>query len=546
MKIDTLDVLEAAGTKWTFLPFRPGLVGGHCISVDPYYLTHKSEQLGYYPQVVLAGRRINDGMGRWVVEQLVMELALRGLVIAGAKILVLGFTFKENCSDLRNTRVLDVVATLQEYGMMPEIVDPWVDSEEAHTVYNLTVVKTIPTQCRYRAVIAAVAHTQFLEISEDRWNDFLEVDGVLLDLKDVIPDPDHLPLILQGKLFTNFVQTFLNSTTRQSKQPQSIRLLLLGIWSHIEHRHRIQFGLLLLVMLISAVAELVSLGAVLPFLVVINDPERLLQQSLVQELASRVGITSGQDLLMPATLAFAIASVLAALIRMTNLWLNAQLAASVGTDLSCEAYRRTLYQPYVVHVKRNSAEVITSTINHIGETVHALNSFLTLITSSFVAAALFIGLLLIDAPLALTAAALFGSIYGVLMINTRRELRRNSYKIAESSTQQLKSLQEGLGAIRDVLLDGSQNIYIDIYKRADRPKRRLQAKNYFLIASPRYVLEAFSMVAIATLGGVMVFMQGDPLCDSLLGTMALGAQRLLPTLQQIYGCLSIWVVLVPG
>ena len=124
MEIDTLDVLEAAGSKWNFLPFRPGLVGGHCIGVDPYYLTHKAEQLGYYPQVVLAGRRINDGMGRWVVEQLVLTMALRSMVIAGAKVLVLGLTFKENCPDLRNTRVVDVIEALKRYGMEPLVVDP--------------------------------------------------------------------------------------------------------------------------------------------------------------------------------------------------------------------------------------------------------------------------------------------------------------------------------------------------------------------------------------------------------------------------------------
>ncbi|MBM5786166.1 MAG: nucleotide sugar dehydrogenase, partial [Cyanobacteria bacterium K_DeepCast_35m_m1_288] len=142
--IDTLDVLEAAGTKWNFLPFRPGLVGGHCIGVDPYYLTHRAEQQGYNPQVVLAGRRINDGMGRWVVEQLVLEMARRCHVIAGTKVLVLGLSFKENCSDLRNTRVVDVVKALQSYGMEPELVDPWVDPYEARREYGLTVLATIP------------------------------------------------------------------------------------------------------------------------------------------------------------------------------------------------------------------------------------------------------------------------------------------------------------------------------------------------------------------------------------------------------------------
>jgi UDP-N-acetyl-D-galactosamine dehydrogenase len=187
MGIDTLDVLEAAGTKWNFLPFRPGLVGGHCIGVDPYYLTHKAEQLGYHPQVVLAGRRINDGMGRWLVEQLVLEMARRGQVIADAQVLVLGLTFKENCPDLRNTRVLDVIAAMQRYGMEPVLVDPWVDAEEAQREYGLTVLATIPAAKRFGAVIAAVAHKQFVGIPEGRWRELLDAEGVLLDLKGVMP-----------------------------------------------------------------------------------------------------------------------------------------------------------------------------------------------------------------------------------------------------------------------------------------------------------------------------------------------------------------------
>jgi len=187
MGIDTLDVLEAAGTKWNFLPFRPGLVGGHCIGVDPYYLTHKAEQLGYHPQVVLAGRRINDGMGRWVVEQLVLEMARRGHVIAGSRVLVLGLSFKENCPDLRNTRVVDVLEVLRRYGMEPVLVDPWVNAEEAQREYKLTVLSEIPTGQCWRAVVAAVAHREFSVLQAEQWRQLLEPAGVLLDLKGIAP-----------------------------------------------------------------------------------------------------------------------------------------------------------------------------------------------------------------------------------------------------------------------------------------------------------------------------------------------------------------------
>ena len=185
--IDTLDVLEAAGTKWNFLPFRPGLVGGHCIGVDPYYLTHKAEQLGYHPEVVLAGRRINDGMGHWLVEQLVLELARGGHVIAGTKVLILGLSFKENCPDIRNTRVVDVISSLKSYAMTPVLVDPWINKEEALHEYGLTVLSSVPPSTRYKAVIAAVAHDQFVETPESVWEGFLENNGVLMDLKGIIP-----------------------------------------------------------------------------------------------------------------------------------------------------------------------------------------------------------------------------------------------------------------------------------------------------------------------------------------------------------------------
>ena len=225
----------------------------------------------------------------------------------------------------------------------------------------------------------------------------------------------------------------------------------------------------------------------------------------------------------------------------TNLWLNGRLASAVGSDLSCKAYWRTLCQPYGVHLQRNSSAVITAITTQINLTVAALNSLFQLITSSLVAIGLLIGLLLIDAPVALAAAALFGSAYGLLATTVRRELSLNSHKIAEASNLQLKALQEGLGAIRDVLLDGNQHIYYKVYRLADRPQRQLQAKNSFLGAFPRYALEALGMMSIALLGALLVIQRGSgATVIPLLGTLALGAQRLLPALQQIY---SGWALL---
>lgn len=315
----------------------------------------------------------------------------------------------------------------------------------------------------------------------------------------------------------------------------STRTLFQGIWGHLSRRRRLQLGLLLVVMLLSGVAEVVSLGAVLPFLAVLSDPQQLWKQPLVQDLAVRIGFTQVSELLLPATLVFAAAAVLSATIRLTNLWLNGRLAAAVGYDLSCEAYRRTLYQPYSVHVQRNTSDVIASTTININKTVGALRSLLQLITSAVVAAGLLTGLLLIDASVALAAALLFGSAYGVMSITVKRELRRNGQIIAEASSQQLKALQEGLGSIRDVLLDGSQSTYLQTYRKTDRPQRQLQAKNDFLGAFPRYALEALGMVAISLIGGFLVMRRGSGFAViPLLGALALGAQRLLPALQQIY------------
>ena len=317
--------------------------------------------------------------------------------------------------------------------------------------------------------------------------------------------------------------------------PPSTRTLLLGIWGHISRRRRIQLCLLLCVMLASGGAELVSLGSVLPFLAVLSDPERLWQHPLVQALASRAGLSQSSELLLPATLAFAMAAVLTALIRLANLWLNGRLAAAVGSDLSCEAYRRTLYQPYGVHLQRNSAAVITATTTQISRTVSALTSLLQLITAAVVTLGLLAGLLLIDWAVALGAAVLFGSLYGLLAITTRKELRRNSQRIAAAARQQIKALQEGLGAIRDVLLDGSQRTYVDVYRQADWPQRQLQAKNVFLSVFPRYAVEAIGLVAIALLGWLLLMQQGSGVdVIPLLGALALGAQRLLPALQQMY------------
>ena len=186
MGIDTEAVLKAAGTKWNFLPFRPGLVGGHCIGVDPYYLTHKAEMLGYHPQVILAGRRINDGMGSYVAGQMVKAMLRRRIQVDGARVLVLGLTFKENCPDLRNTRVVDVVAELQDYGIAVDIHDPWADAAEAAHEYGVDLVAD-PQAGVYDGIILAVSHGEFGDLGADGIRAWGQAGHILYDLKNVLP-----------------------------------------------------------------------------------------------------------------------------------------------------------------------------------------------------------------------------------------------------------------------------------------------------------------------------------------------------------------------
>ena len=178
--------MEAAGSKWNFLPFRPGLVGGHCIGVDPYYLTHKAQAIGYHPEIILAGRRLNDRMGAYVAKQVVKLMMQRSGLSTSTRVLVLGLAFKENCPDLRNTRVVDIVAELKEYGIACDVHDPWVNPDEARHEYGIALIDE-PPPGTYDAVILAVAHRQFSELGVTRIRGFGKPDAVLYDVKQLFP-----------------------------------------------------------------------------------------------------------------------------------------------------------------------------------------------------------------------------------------------------------------------------------------------------------------------------------------------------------------------
>ena len=184
--IDTEEVLTAAGTKWNFLPFRPGLVGGHCIGVDPYYLTHKAQEIGYHPEIILAGRRINDGMGAYVVAQVVKHMVKKRIHVEKANILIMGLTFKENCPDLRNTRVVDIIKEFEDYNANVDIYDPWVDISDSKHEYGITPV-TSPKKENYDAIILAVAHDEFKQLGVEKIREYGKKDYVLFDIKYMFP-----------------------------------------------------------------------------------------------------------------------------------------------------------------------------------------------------------------------------------------------------------------------------------------------------------------------------------------------------------------------
>ena len=185
--IDTLEVLQAAGTKWNFLPFRPGLVGGHCIGVDPYYLTHKAQEVGYHPEVILAGRRINDSMAGVVADETVKLMLRKNIPVLGSRILVLGLTFKENCPDLRNTKVVDIVKALRTYNAAVDVYDPWIDVDEAMHEYGLPCLPAMPEAGQYAAIVLAVGHAQFVELGVEGVKALGRPGAVLYDVKSILP-----------------------------------------------------------------------------------------------------------------------------------------------------------------------------------------------------------------------------------------------------------------------------------------------------------------------------------------------------------------------
>jgi ABC-type multidrug transport system fused ATPase/permease subunit len=318
--------------------------------------------------------------------------------------------------------------------------------------------------------------------------------------------------------------------------------LLRRLWRRLSPRRKRQFLLITGLIFVSAIAEVITLGAVLPFLGILTAPERVFRYPLVADFVHAWGIDSADHLVLPLAVGFGFAAIIAGAFRMLVLWISTRVAFATGADFSSDVYRRTLYQPYQVHVVRNSSEVISGITGKVNDTVNVLNTMLTLTSSCVLLVFITLALIIIDPIVALVAIVGFGSSYGLITLIVRRRLREDSQRIAYEQTQVVKALQEGLGGIRDVLLDGTQPVYCDIYRKADLALRLAQGDIIFVGNCPRFAMEALGMVLIAALAyGISRQAGGVATALPVLGALALGAQRLLPALQQGY---SSWASMV--
>ena len=321
---------------------------------------------------------------------------------------------------------------------------------------------------------------------------------------------------------------------------QSITHLLRCLWRHISPRRRGQFFLLLGLTVLSSFAEVVSLGAVLPFIGIITQPEKVFDSPSMAGVVQALDITSAADLVLPLTIAFAVAALVAGGLRLLLLWVSTRLGNATGADISIEVYRRTLYQSYSVHVSRSSSEIISGITQKVGTATSVLISVVAVATSAALFAAIMMTLLTVDPMVAIIAALSFGTAYGIIAWLTRHRLVRNSQRIAHEQTQVIKALQEGLGAIRDVLLDGAQTVYCNVYRRAILQLQRAGGENTFINQGPRYAMEALGMALIAVLVLALSYRPGGVAAAlPILAMLALGAQRLLPLMQQLYGNWSV-------
>lgn len=316
----------------------------------------------------------------------------------------------------------------------------------------------------------------------------------------------------------------------------SLSQLLIRLWHYVSIRRRVQLSFLVALMLIASFAEVISIGLVLPFLAILLNPEKLFENNVLQPLFQYLELNSSDQILLPVTIIFCITVLIAALIRTTLLWFSTRLAFAVGADISLSIYRTTLYQPYDVHCRRNSSEIIDGISGKANRVIYSvIVPTLTIISSSILLVIIFVALIVINPSIALVIFGGFGTIYYVIIQTTKSKLESDGLRAARETTNVIKALQEGLGGIRDVLIDGAQYAYCQIYRRADLALRHVQGNNMFLSTFPRFPIEALGMCLIA-ISAYWLSSKSSGIASVIptLGALAIGAQRSLPILQQAF------------
>jgi ATP-binding cassette, subfamily B, bacterial PglK len=315
---------------------------------------------------------------------------------------------------------------------------------------------------------------------------------------------------------------------------------IIKLWGKLTKRRRIQFFFLTLVMILGSFLEVISIGIVIPFLGILVSPEKIFQNETFQPLFQFLGFSNASELLFPITVAFCLIVLFSSAMRLTLLWLSTRISLASGSDLSVDMYRRILYQPYSFHCNRNSSEIITAVSNKSSLVVYSIIMPSVVIVNSIVVMIAVMGaVVLVNAIVALVLFGFLAFVYSIIIYIKRKQLRKEGLVIALETTNLIKALQEGLGGIRDVIIDGSQEIYTRIYRKSDFALRRAQGNNIIISGSPRFLLESLGMIAIAIFAYVLVQSPGGVISAiPILGAVALGAQRLLPLIQMAY---SSWV-----
>jgi ABC-type bacteriocin/lantibiotic exporter with double-glycine peptidase domain len=321
---------------------------------------------------------------------------------------------------------------------------------------------------------------------------------------------------------------------------QKLLPLFYELWEHFSVRRKVQFCLLLALTIASSIFELFSIGMVLPFLAAIATPDRVMQSEMLQPILTFYPEITTNDLVILLSILFVTAIVVSGVFRITNLWAGLRFSYSAGADLSANIYRRTLYQPYVIHASRNSSQIIDGVTNKTSIVIHTINAVLVLISTTILLALILGGLLIVNPLMTSITFGVLVLIYGVIILFVRYRLARNGELVSINSIKVLRSLQEGLGGIRDVLLDGAQELYCSIFKEADYPLRRAQERNQFIGQSPKYFLEVLGMLVLIGVGMNLSKQSGGIIyAVPLMGLLAVGIQRLLPAFQQTFQAWSI-------